>query len=66
LTKEEDVFRMQKDIETREARRKATEIIQEAEDLADKIKQKARIEVEEEKKAVIAQIHARLKELENE
>ena len=62
LEKEKILFAQQK----KEERKQTGQIIAEAGEVAQKIKDTARNEAEKEKKAVIQQIHLRLKEIEND
>ena len=63
--KEKDFMR-EKKRKVAEAKEQAKEIIKEAENLAVNIKKQAQAEAVKEKRAVIRQIHARLKEIEDE
>ncbi|MCA9372185.1 ATP synthase F0 subunit B [Candidatus Woesebacteria bacterium] len=66
LQREQETFAQTKEKTVMEAKKKSQQIIQEAEDVAEQIKSRARQEAAQEKQAVIEQIHARLKEVNNE
>lgn len=66
LERKEKDFAREKEQGVTEAKQRAKEIIQEAENLAVDIKGRARAEADQEKRAVIRQIHTRLKEIEDE
>lgn len=65
LLREKNDFAREKEKEIANAKNKAREIIEKAENVAKEIKKRAYEEGEREKKAVVEQIHARLKEIED-
>lgn len=66
LGEQKTVFEEQQKKEITEAKGRAQEIIKEAENIAQKIKDQAREEEDKEKQAVMKQIKSRLSELEND
>lgn len=65
LEKERDLFEEQKKKEIAKSKKRAREIIKEAEIVANRIKKQAQEEADKEKQEVIKQIKARLYEIEN-
>lgn len=66
LEKEMHIFEEQKKKEISEAKERAREIVAEAEGVAKEIRKRAQEEAEQEKQAVIKQIHLRLKAIEHD
>jgi F-type H+-transporting ATPase subunit b len=66
LEKEKKNFIVERGTEITKAKERAKEIIEEAENIADNIKEKTLKETEEEKQAVIKQIKGRLKEIKDD
>lgn len=66
LEKEKKSFIVERGVEITNAKKRAKEIIQEADSMAENIKKRTLEETEKEKQAVIKQINTRLKEIKNE
>ncbi len=65
LEKQTTEFEERKKTENLKAKRRTREMLKEAEGIAERIQAQARQEAEAEKQAIITQIQARLKEIEN-
>lgn len=66
IQKQEEAFEEQEKQEIADSKKKAKEIIEEAQNIAKGIKENAQKETEQERQAIIKQIKARLTEVENE